>query len=454
MSPKPRLARRDPSRSRVRVATYTRRSTGEANQPFTIEVQESKLGSYVASQDDWAIVARYSDDASGATIDRPDLGRALAAARAGEFDVLLVYRVDRFSRRIRDLVLLLDEFDSSGVVFRSATEPFDTATPVGRMLVHMLGVFAEFERDLIIDRVFSGMEKKASAGQWTLGIPPYGYAVDPATRRLRPVPEESTVVKEIFHLYTVRGMGTRAVANDLTRRGYRRRSGRPWSYKTVTDALRNPAYIGTIALRDVRAEGAHPAIIDRKTFALADALLTERGANRAKAASVASDYRLTGKIICPRCGRAYLGTTATGRHRPTVTTRATRATGTVRPAATRPGSTPTRSTTGSWRLCAISTGRERTSSPRRSPRRRTRSARPGTRSRPNFAPSAPPWPRRRPRSTGISPTTRPARSTRPSLNPVSSSSDVSYGIFVVVAMSCVCDSTTSRNISPTSISRR
>lgn len=309
------FARRSPSKGCVRVAIYTRRSTDEENQPFTLEVQESKLDSYVASQDGWAIVARFSDDVSGAKIDRRGLGLALAAARAGEFDVLLVYRVDRFSRRIRDLVILLDELDTSGVVFRSATEPFDTATPVGRMLVHMLGVFAEFERDVIIDRVVSGMEKKASKGHWTLGVPPYGYAVDPATGHLRPVPEESTVVKVIFELYTVRKMGTRAVANELTQRGYRRRSGRRWSFKTVTDTLRNPAYIGTVAFRDVRVADAHPAIIDPKTFALAGALLTERGTNHAKAACVASDYHLTGKIICLRCGRAYLGTAATGRNR-------------------------------------------------------------------------------------------------------------------------------------------
>jgi len=142
MPPTARLAGYRVSQTPVRVAIYTRRSTDEANQPFTIEVQQSKLDAYVASQDGWTIVARYCDDASGATTDRPGLGQALAAARAGGFDVLLVYRVDRFSRRIRDLVVLLDELDSSGVAFRSATEPFDTSTPVGRMLVHMLGVFA------------------------------------------------------------------------------------------------------------------------------------------------------------------------------------------------------------------------------------------------------------------------------------------------------------------------
>jgi site-specific DNA recombinase len=310
-----RLTKARLDQPQVRVAIYTRRSTGEENQPFTIEVQESKLADYVASQDGWTIVARHTDDASGATIDRRGLGQALTAASAGQCDVLLVYRVDRFSRRIRDLVRLLEALDASGVVFRSATEPFDTSTPVGRMLVHMLGVFAEFERDVIIDRIIDGMEKKASTGQWTLGIPPYGYTVDPTTRHLRQVLEEAAVVREIFGLYTARRIGTRAIANELTQRGYRRRSGRPWSAKTVTDIPRNPSYLGTVAFRDVRAEDAHRPIIDRQTFAAAGTLLAERGANPATAAGVTSDYHLTGKIICPQCGKQYVGTTATGRSR-------------------------------------------------------------------------------------------------------------------------------------------
>ena len=116
-----------------RVAIYIRRSTDEDHQPFSLEAQEAKLRAFVASQPgDWQIVAVYSDDASGATTDRPDLQKALRAARAGLFDTLLVYRVDRFSRRLRDLTTLLDDLDEAGIVFRSATEPFDTSTPVGR----------------------------------------------------------------------------------------------------------------------------------------------------------------------------------------------------------------------------------------------------------------------------------------------------------------------------------
>lgn len=124
----------------VRVAIYVRRSTDEEHQPFSIEAQDSRLKSYVKSQPGWSLVARFEDDASGAKLDRPGLRKALAAASAGRYDVLLVYRVDRFTRRIRDLVTLLDELESTGVTFRSATEPFDTSTPAGRMLVQMLGV--------------------------------------------------------------------------------------------------------------------------------------------------------------------------------------------------------------------------------------------------------------------------------------------------------------------------
>jgi site-specific DNA recombinase len=94
---------------------------------------------------------------SGATIIRPGLQQALAAAHAGRYDLLVVYKVDRLARSIAGLARILDELDGAGVRFCSATEPFETSTAAGRMLVQMLGVFAEFERRTIIDRVVAGM---------------------------------------------------------------------------------------------------------------------------------------------------------------------------------------------------------------------------------------------------------------------------------------------------------
>ena len=130
----------------MRVATYTRISTDEDHQPYSLGAQAERLGNYVASQDGWELVRRFTDQASGATTERPGLQRALNEAKANRFDLLLVYRVDRFARSVRGLAQLLEELDAAGVAFRSATEPFDTTTPAGRMMVQMLGVFAEFER--------------------------------------------------------------------------------------------------------------------------------------------------------------------------------------------------------------------------------------------------------------------------------------------------------------------
>jgi site-specific DNA recombinase len=124
----------------------------------------------VDSQPGWQITATFTNDASGATLDGP--AQALAAARAGRNDLLLVYRLDRFSRRIRDLATLMDDLDAAGVHFRSATEPFDTTSAAGRLFVQMLGAFAEFEREVIIDRVINGMERKAAKGEWTHGPRP------------------------------------------------------------------------------------------------------------------------------------------------------------------------------------------------------------------------------------------------------------------------------------------
>ena len=165
---------------------YVRRSTDDEHQPYSIEAQDTRLAAYIGSQAGWHQAARFSDDASGASTHRPGLQRALTAARAAVIDVLLVYLVDRLTRSLRDLVTLLDDLDHAGVAFRSATEPFDTATAMGRMLVQMLGMFAQFERDTIIDLVIAGMERKAAAGKWKGGRRPFGYQVDNSHQHSRP----------------------------------------------------------------------------------------------------------------------------------------------------------------------------------------------------------------------------------------------------------------------------
>ncbi|MGH7762631.1 MAG: recombinase family protein [Candidatus Dormibacteraceae bacterium] len=113
----------------MRVATYTRISTDEEHQPFSLEAQADRLGAYAHSQEGWEVVRRFTDQMSGSTLERPHLQRALAEARLGRFDLLLVYRVDRLSRSVRGLAQILDELDQAHV---SSAPPPSPSTPAAR----------------------------------------------------------------------------------------------------------------------------------------------------------------------------------------------------------------------------------------------------------------------------------------------------------------------------------
>ncbi len=112
---------------------------------------------------------------TGTTLERPGLRRMLDESRIGRFEHGARLSGRRLSRSVRGLAHILEELDRARVAFRSATEPFDTASPARRMMVQMLGVFAEFERATIIDRVVAGMERKAASGGWSGGTIPDGY---------------------------------------------------------------------------------------------------------------------------------------------------------------------------------------------------------------------------------------------------------------------------------------
>jgi site-specific DNA recombinase len=304
----------------VRVAIYLRISTDEEHQPFSLEAQEHRLRAFIESQPGWTLARKpYVDQMSGAYIDRPQLQKALRDGELGLYDVLLVYRVDRFARKLRVLVDLLEQLDKSGVAFRSATEPIDTSTPTGRMLVQLLGVFAEFERETIIDRVVSGMERKAARGEWTAGRYPFGYTVperkkgDDSPNYLVVDETHAPLVPVIFDLYARKRMGAHAVANWLNDNGHRTRRGALWAHTAVLDVLRNRAYLGEVYFRGSWHIAPHPPLIDAELFATTQQVLAERGEDYSRRAANVSDYLLSGLVTCAKCGRHYTGTAAHGR---------------------------------------------------------------------------------------------------------------------------------------------
>ena len=303
-----------PAAGGTRVAIVTRISTDEINQPYSLEAQSKGLEAFVASQPGQTITHRFVDQASGATLDRPGLQAALDAARAGAFDVLLVYRIDRLTRSIVGLMTIVEELDAAGVALRSATEPIDTHGPVGRMLLQLLGIFAEFERSLLIDRITKGFERKAARGEWLGGPGPYGYVLDSATKTLVPEPHEAAMVQAIFAKYVEERYGATALANWLNDTGQRSRYDRLWSNQTVLRVLRNPVYLGKIAHGDDLHDGKHEAIVDESVFASAQKLLDERAAESTTIRPTTSEYLLSGKLRCQSCGGSFVGAGAHGRN--------------------------------------------------------------------------------------------------------------------------------------------
>jgi site-specific DNA recombinase len=294
----------------TRVCLYTRISTDEENQPTSLHSQRERLEAFCAAQEEWRIVAHEQDQATGAKLDRPGLQRALAHARDGRIDLLLCYRVDRLSRKVRQLAQLAEQLDSDNVVLRSATEPFDTGSAAGRMMLQMLGVFAEFEHATIVDRVSAGIERRAKEGKWATGRLPFGYQ---RNERKDVIPDKRTAptVKRIFELYTEGRLGTAAIAHQLAdEHAPAPPSG--WQPAIVQLVLQNEAYLGRVIWRGESLPGNHEPLLDELTFQRAQRLLRERGEDMALRRSNPGDYLLTGLIRCGRCKRAYVGMSARG----------------------------------------------------------------------------------------------------------------------------------------------
>jgi site-specific DNA recombinase len=294
----------------TRVCVYTRISTDEENQPTSLASQHERLEAFCRVQEDWRIIAYHEDRATGTKLDRPGLQAALDLARQGRIDQLLVYRIDRLSRKVRQLASIAEELDALNVVLRSATEPFDTGSAAGRMMLQMLGVFAEFEHATIVDRITAGIERRAREGRWYSGRPPFGYTLKDG--QLAPDPITAPTVRRIYQLYIEDRLGTIAVAHQL-RAEHAPAPSAGWGHPAVHRVLTNPTYLGRIRWRDQDFISTHEPLIEQSTFDQAQAILTERGEDASRRRGNRSDFLLSGVVRCGHCGRAYIGMSARGK---------------------------------------------------------------------------------------------------------------------------------------------
>lgn len=241
------------------------------------------------------------DGYSGSNLERPHISRLREAIRAGEIDCVMVYKLDRLSRNIRDTVnLVLEEWSKQHkVVFRSVTEDFNTNSPLGTLIFSILASFAHFERDVIRDRTENGRRRRFQQGRRAVGDPPYGYSRGEIPGTMVVHPERAEVVRRIFKLY-LQGHGTMKIAGMLNDGGHRTSENNLWTDHSIRMILLNEVYIGKVKYSKEYLPGHHEAIIDEETFRLA----TEVRENREflGGRTVGSPWLLAGLAKCKVCG--------------------------------------------------------------------------------------------------------------------------------------------------------
>jgi len=263
----------------LRCAIYTRKST-EHNLDLefnSLHAQREACEAYIKSQahEGWRLLPHRFDDGafSGASLERPALQELLTEVRAGKVDVIVVYKVDRLTRSLSDFAKLVELFDQHSVSFVSVTQSFNTTTSMGRLTLNVLLSFAQFEREVIGERVRDKIAASKAKGLWVGGSTPLGYAS--INKKLVVVPKEAETVRLIFRRYLELG-SIRGLAEDLDRKGIRTRrqtlstgqirGGIRFGVGALAHLLRNRFYIGEVVYRRAVHLGEHEAILDRSLF--------------------------------------------------------------------------------------------------------------------------------------------------------------------------------------------
>src|SRR3989339_29043 len=187
------------SQNHPKVAIYSRVSTEEqAKEGLSVEAQIDKCKSFCNARD-WEVFKVYKDAGySAGSLNRPALELLLRDADENKFNIILVYKIDRFSRKLKDLIMVLDDLKSKDINFTSVTEQIDTTSAMGEAFFQIIGVFAQLERGMVKERVELAFSKKISSGE-VLNRAPFGYEYK--NRRLVVKGEEAEKVRQIFAMW-------------------------------------------------------------------------------------------------------------------------------------------------------------------------------------------------------------------------------------------------------------
>jgi site-specific DNA recombinase len=291
---------------KVRCAVYTRKSSEEGlDMEFnSLDAQREACEAYVASQkpEGWALVPdRYDDGGvSGGTLERPALKRLLADIELGKVDVVVVYKIDRLSRSLMDFAKLVEAFERRNVTFVSVTQSFNTTTSMGRLTLNILLSFAQFEREVIGERIRDKFAASRKKGMWMGGFVPLGY--DVKDRKLIINEAEVATVRMIFERFTKIGSAT-VLVRALRTEGICGKRGKRVDKGYVYKLLNNPVYVGEAVHKGTSYPGEHQPIIDRPLWDRVHTILQDSPRKRAAHTRAQTPALLKGLIFGPT-GRA------------------------------------------------------------------------------------------------------------------------------------------------------
>jgi DNA invertase Pin-like site-specific DNA recombinase len=269
---------------KLRCAVYTRKSTEEGlDMEFnSLDAQRDACEAYVASQkaEGWLLLPdRYDDGGfSGSNLERPALQQLITDIEARRVDVVVVYKIDRLSRALMDFAKLVEVFDRNDVTFVSVTQSFNTTTSMGRLTLNILLSFAQFEREVIGERIRDKFRASRSRGMWMGGHPPLGY--DVKDRKLIVNEAEAAIVRTVFERFVRVGSAT-ILARSLAAEGVLTKRGRPIDRGYLYILLNNRAYVGEAVHKGTAYPGEHQPIIPRELWDKVHAILRESPRKRA-----------------------------------------------------------------------------------------------------------------------------------------------------------------------------
>jgi len=234
------------------VAIYVRVSTEEqAREGLSVDAQIDKCEAYCKARS-WGVFKVYKDAGfSAGSLNRPALELLLRDAQESKFNIILVYKIDRFSRKLKDLIMILEDLKKKKINFTSVTEQIDTTSAMGEAFFQIIGVFAQLERGMVKERVNMAFDRKISLGE-ALYRAPFGYLYQ--NKKLVPDSENSFKIKEIFEMW-VAGINYKEICEkyDL-------------SFSSLYHMIENPVYIGKIKYKGELFKGSHKPLIDEELF--------------------------------------------------------------------------------------------------------------------------------------------------------------------------------------------